>query len=91
MPNAALTPDDEAYFRAVSTDADATLKEFDRAGADLARGYGGQWVAFHGARVLAHSADPDQVRAALEGIGKDGETALVRFVPTADSEFAFAE
>lgn len=89
MKDASLTDEDRTFFAEAFRHLDRTNAYWEANVDRLQREYGGQWVAFKDDRILAHSADADELRQELDRMGAEAEHCVIRFIPTPETEFAF--
>lgn len=89
MATVDVSAEDDAWIHAAHDRAQEHDAYWATRGAELAEEHAGEWVAFRGREILAHSRDPDELERQLEQLDVDRSSLLIRFIPPPDRDFAF--
>ncbi len=84
-----ISSEDDAWISAAHARAQEHDTHWATHGAEVTRKHGGEWVAFRGSQIVAHSKDPDELERQLERPDIDRSSLLIRFIPPPDRDFAF--
>jgi len=90
VKKAILTAEEEREMRRGLALLDETNAFWDQNADWIHKEYGGQWVAFDGGKIVAHSKDAEAIERKLRSRPAVAKRCLIRYVPPPDAEFVFA-
>lgn len=89
MSGPSLSDQDRKRARRFFELADQSWDHWERNAADFEQRYGGEWIAMHGPKILAHAREPETFEQELQRLSQPRDELLIRWVPPADMEFVF--